>query len=389
MPSKGGLYSFSIFWTMNLGFLYFIFITLAYGAPTSDLDLALPSRPNTETELLYALSRQDELDRSPLVKRGSSPDLYAKGWLIGPDSHGNTIYAFGSNENSLPKGIVKVGKKINAGGAATILQASLLTFNRPRAVGKNTASRSWGGNPVGNEAVQYDLVAKDSYLSLAYKSVHIMEMLEPSKTVPRVYKALLVPADEDYCGDNSENGSIVVMEKLYKDAASMLRRYNAARARHDPQYRLFNRLIMMQQFVKGLDYAHDLGIAHKDAHLGNLMSTFQPDQWKIIDWDFSTDYGRKPKFAGDVENAGLSLLYAGVPRLQERIYQRRLTSILSKPRSPTNVKETLEDLFDLEGYDEFLTLVGKTTCEQSKRLTMKEFYSELQNFEANDLPFIE
>ncbi|KAJ5805042.1 kinase-like protein [Penicillium riverlandense] len=295
MPSKGGRYSSSLPWIMNLGFLYLSFITLAYGAPTSDFDLELPSRPNTETELLYALNRQDELDdRTSMVKRGSNPTLYANGWLIGRDSYGNTIYAFGSNENSLAKGIVTVGKKIAAGGEATVLQASLLTFSRPREVRQNTASRNWGGHPVGNERVQQNLVAKDSYIALAYKSVHIMEKLEPSKTVPRVYKALLLPPDEEYCGDNAENGSLVVMEKLDKDAVAMLRRYIAARATHGPRYKLFNRLIMMQQFVKGLNYAHDLGIAHNDAHLRNLMATFQPNQWKIIDWDFSTDFGGKP-----------------------------------------------------------------------------------------------
>ena len=94
------------------------------------------------------------------------------------------------------------------------------------------------------------------------------------------------------------------------------------------------------------------------------------------------------EFSSDVRGAGKSLLFAAVPRLLESSNRRRLDSILSKPRSPTNVKEALEDLFDLEGHDEFLTLVSNAVCEQSRRLTMKELYSKLRNFNGDDLPFI-
>ncbi|KAJ5081529.1 kinase-like domain-containing protein [Penicillium alfredii] len=106
-----------------------------------------------------------------------------------------------------------------------------------------------------------------------------MEKLKASGAVPEVYKALKLPLGPCF------EGSLVVTEKLDKSAMGMLQEYAT---------KPFNRLIMMQQWVKGLAYAHEKGIAHRDANPGNLMKVFHRDEWKIIDWDHAYDFGRKP-----------------------------------------------------------------------------------------------
>ncbi|KAJ5081526.1 hypothetical protein NUU61_009790 [Penicillium alfredii] len=280
MPSERGRNHMNLPWILKLGYLFYL-LTLAYAAPTSDLAPALSPRPDTETDLLYAL---DQDEGNPLVKRRLN--RYATGWPIGRDLHRNKIYAFGPSINSLPRGIVTVGGRINGGSTGEIHLASLLTFNQPREVRQNTESRKWGGKPVGDEQAQNNLVAKLSELSQTYRAARITESLEARNIVPRVYTALKVPPN---CDNGVPYWSLVVMERMDEDAAHALRDYSKGRAS-----RGFNRLSLMKQFVGGLDYAHDLGIAHDDPHLNNLMRHAGSNRWKIIDWDFATDYGRKP-----------------------------------------------------------------------------------------------
>ena len=281
MSSKGNPSNLDLFWITRL-ILFFLFITLASATPIFDLGQAHPSRANPETELLYAPNQQDK--GKPLTRRLGEPNLYATGWHIGQDENGNNIYGFGPSADGFTSGIVTIGKKLGHGSDGSIFEASLLTFNKPRILGTDMTSPEWGGIPTEKDQVQRNLAVKLSDSMYPYHAVRIIEKLKANNSVPILYKAMKVERIE--CIDDSIHyGSLIVMEKLEKSALAMLREYDT---------KPFNRLIMMQQWAKVLAFAHQEGIAHGDIQFGNLMKTFQPDDWRITDWDNAEDSGQKP-----------------------------------------------------------------------------------------------
>lgn len=324
--------------------------------------------------------------KTSLSRRDTIPGITADGWFINTDEGGSSVYGFGSS-GGLQEGIITIGCQFDGGTQGAISYATLLTFDTPQ-----PADKIQEEEPEGKKTT--DIVAKLASSDDTEMSAFALNKLQPGGFVPKVYKALIDPqADDDPQVDSGL--SILVMERLEADAHDMMHKFFEALKTHGTQYRLFNRLKMMQKLVAGLWYAHQKGIAHEDVKLKNLMNA-GGDKWKIIDWDgASTD--DPESFPTDVLYAGACLLFAGVPELllNKEAWEAVSRDFLEQesPHSSLKVFTILRRKYGLYASKDdpddkklFFLLLAETLCGPADRTTMKEFSFSLSEIAKGDLP---
>ncbi|KAJ5172557.1 casein kinase 2 catalytic subunit CKA1 [Penicillium capsulatum] len=353
-------------WIWGVGLLGSLFSSFTVAAPGSVLPPEIDGQVIIDPDLNHTSPWQHE---TRLIRKGKSlrqrdtTGLYAQAWYSHEEDD-ETVFAFGSIDH-VQEGIVTLKCTINFGAQGDISSCTLLTFDQPR-----PADQSQEPPPDGKEDL--GLIAKMAPKLALYHSVAIMQKLDQSGTIPRVYKALVDPED-------------FVEKRQEEDAGD----------------KSFNRLKMMQQLVAGLEYAHARGIVHGDVKPENLMKThYTEEKWKIIDWDNAEENvpHEDPLFADDIRHAGAFLLYAGVPRLLLDEDQRVdvIDIFLDGDLSKLQVLQVLRDHFDLnplETFQEknrFFSLVAQCLCKQSEQISMKELSSSLGGmFYLGDLPLID
>ncbi|KAJ5812103.1 kinase-like protein [Penicillium riverlandense] len=273
-------------WILALQFLISLSLPFTHAAPVSDL-VQLSGSVGHETAPLPAAS--DEYEKY-LSKR--SPGVTGNAWFIRTRRNGDKVFGFGQDVGSkyLPArqlGSVTVkNRPLGSGSFGTVSEGILFEFDRSRPREKDLEDEPCGYER--SNVVVKRGKAKDSYFGGA-----VQHRLEPGGYVPIVYKDLWIPAGRDY----PEGESLVVMERMGKDAFAILSQFPTAFARKEPWALSFSRLYMIKDLVDGLEYAHSNRIIDMDVKLENLMQRIptarsRSQRFAIIDWDFAIDLSR-------------------------------------------------------------------------------------------------
>ncbi|KAJ6116540.1 Tyrosine kinase family catalytic domain protein [Penicillium capsulatum] len=207
------------------------------------------------------------------------------------------------------------------------------------------------------------LTPDGSGLRGAAVKVHKAFQLAPND-VERIYKDLVPKgSDEDDSDDESGHGSFLLLEELDENGADLMKSFDSG----NPG---FDRFSMIDHLVRGITYAHQHGIFHGDIILANLMSTGQPDDWRIIDWDAAQEH---PNLKGkdDLKN----------------IINRE---IMTKELESSQVLDVLKDQLHLNvhAHPFLFAFVAQTLCKKAMRLTMDQVSYNMRYF-SKQLPFLE
>ncbi|KAJ5602282.1 hypothetical protein N7510_011816 [Penicillium lagena] len=324
--------------------------------------------------------------------------LYAEAWK---DATGH--YAFGSNVQASEKGrwptqrgVLVLQQSLYSDGCST--QADLFS-----AVTTYTYYQPIQGNQIPatlpENQMRGGLFARVSKGRKDFDLVFRMKNLDLGSYMPKIYDAFWEYDRWSPTHQRWGYQSILVMENLLDNAQTLLNRYMGDREQFGSRYKLFNRLFMMLELVWGLAHAHSQGLFHGDVAFHNVMTRSEGSysdewDWVIIDWETATitspGDGIRRYGSGDVRNAGICLLEAGVPKMSDELGPQ---ARLGNCDSIDEVMEVLEEAgLDTTQHTEFYTLVAKATYQDGTGITMAQFYDSLADLQENgmeDLPWIE
>jgi serine/threonine protein kinase len=247
---------------------------------SDSVDNDLAPLPDASDEVLKYLSKR-------------SPGVTGNAWFIRTRRNGDKIFGFGPDVGikHLPSTqlgtLTLVNKRLGSGGFGTVSEAILLEFDKSR-----SRKKDLDPDPCGYE--RPDVVVKRGKRDDSFFGGGIQHLLEPGGWVPKVYKDLWIPPSSEY----PKGESLVVMQRMAEDGWSLLSRYPAALSAKKSWAPKFNRLIMIQDLVAGLKYAHENKIIHMDVKLENLMQkipnpTDRYYRFQVIDWDLATDLTKR------------------------------------------------------------------------------------------------
>ncbi|KAJ5161312.1 Tyrosine kinase family catalytic domain protein [Penicillium capsulatum] len=299
---------------LRLVFLISVWILGGYGAPSH----LIPEPYNPIDKTIASLDKPRWQNAPPALVHRDSNNAQVDCWYLGQRyMDGMTMVSYGSRDH-YTDGNIAIGCLRGSGYSGIISSAIVYEFDQKiiPPVTEPEDNRDTGG-PTKNQ------IAKVTTDTTLYNVVPIMEKLTPDGSglrgaavkvhkafqlapndVERIYKDLVPKgSDEDDSDDESGHGSFLLLEELDENGADLMKSFDSG----NPG---FDRFSMIDHLVRGITYAHQHGIFHGDIILANLMSTGQPDDWRIIDWDAAQEH---PNLKGKIENPTIHIQTGSSP----------------------------------------------------------------------------